>query len=125
MKFVIYFISLVMLVSNAFAHEMIPTYPELRPSYLDGLYSTEVLVFNRREDVRYYEIGVFDKDWNSLPFATNQKIIKIDYLRKKNVELYFRKQEKNKIQYICTTSKILKGEVQYTAITSRICSKIK
>lgn len=114
-----------MFVSNAFAHEMIPTYPELRPSYLDGLYSTEVLVFNRREDVRYYEISVFDKDWNSLPFATNQKIIKIDYLRKKNVELYFRKQEKNKIKYICTTSKILKGEVQYTAITSRICSKIK
>lgn len=114
-----------MLVSNAFAHEMIPTYPELRPSYIDGLYSTNLIIFNRREDVRYYEIGVFDKDWNSLPFATNQKIIKIDYLRKKNIELYFRKQEIERVEYICTISKILKGEVRYTAITSKICSKIK
>lgn len=114
-----------MFSSISFAHEMIPTYPELKPSYVDGLYSTDILIFNRRKDVRYYEISVFDKDWNHIPFATNQKILKIDYLRKKNVELYFRKQEKENVKYICTTSKILKGEVQYTIITSRICSKIK
>jgi hypothetical protein len=125
MKFAIYIICFTFYTLGAYAHEMIPTYPELRPSYIDGLYSTDILLFNRRKDVRYYEIQVFDKDWKPVPFATNQRVVEIEYLRKKNIELYFREQEKEKISYICTMSKILKGEINYTVITSRICSKIK
>lgn len=126
MKFVIAIIvSLTFYASQSFAHEMIPTYPEMRPSIYDGLYSIKLNIFNRRNDVFYYEIGVFDEDWKPLPFGTKEKIIKLDYLNKKDLEIYIREAEKNKVTYICTTSKLIKGDVKFTAVTSKICSKIK
>lgn len=126
MKFINSFIMvLAFYTSQVFAHEMVPAYPELRPSYLDGLYLIELSIFNRRNDVTYYEIGVFDEEWNPLPFATNKKILKLEYLNRSDIEIYVRKSESDKIVYICTTSKLIKGEVKYTGVTSRICSKIK
>jgi hypothetical protein len=107
------------------SHEMTPTYPELRPSFVDGLYSTELYIFNRRFDAKYYEINVFDKEWKPIAFATSDRIIELKYLEKKTIEVYIREADKNKVEYICTTSKLLKQDVQNTGVTSKICSKIK
>ena len=66
--------------TEAIAHEMTPTYPKLEPSHLDGVYKTTMEMFNKREDVSYYEIGVFDKDKNPIPFVSSYKIIKMEII---------------------------------------------
>lgn len=107
------------------AHEMTPTYFEINSSYIDKVVTTQIKLFNRREDVRYYEITVFDEEWNPLPFAAVDKIVKIDYLGRATLDLYFKESDANDIGYICTTSKIVKGEIESSLISSRICSKRK
>jgi hypothetical protein len=111
--------------AQAYGHEMTPTYPKLRPSYTDGLFVLNMKLFNRRDDVKYYEIQVFDKDWNPIPFATSEKLIKTEYLGKKDFELYIRERDSDKVEYVCTLSKLLKSDIESTGITSKICSKIK
>lgn len=111
--------------SSAAAHEMTPTYPEFKYSYVEGVLSTSITLFNRREDVSYYEIGVFDEDFNNIPFATNDRIVEIRYLQTKTFEIYIRKKDETRVEYICTTSKNLKEDVTTSGITSRICSRIK
>ena len=117
------YLAIALLPSFAMAHEWTPTYPELRKSYVDNITVTSMTLFNKREDVRYYEIEVYDEDWNPLPFATSDRVIRIDYLETKKVEIYFR--EEDDITYICTTSKSLKKDVVSSGIKSRICSKVK
>jgi hypothetical protein len=109
----------------AYGHEMTPTYPELRPSIVDGLNVAKLSLFNRREDAAYYEIGVFDKDWNPISFASGEKIIKLDYLEKKSFEVYVRERDEKRVEYICTTSKLEKSSSSASMISSKICSKIK
>lgn len=116
---------LLVLSSWATAHEMTPTYPKLVPSYIDGVYKTSVEVFNRRSDVEYYEIGVFDKDFKSVPFATSYKILKVDYLSKVNIDVYIRSQDVSNAVYVCSQSKLRKDQSVRTIVASRICSKIK
>ena len=125
MKYIIAFTMLILSSTQLLAHEMTPTYPELRPSYVDGLNSTTMKLFNRRDDTIYYEISVFDKDWNEVPFATQDKLIKIGYLEKVDFEVFIRNGDSDKVEYICTTSKLLKSDIGKAAIMSRICSKIK
>jgi hypothetical protein len=116
---------LILTSTQTFAHEMTPTYPELRPSYIDGLYSAKMKLFNRRDDTIYYDIGVYDKDWNKLPFAAQDKLIKINYLERKDFEIFVRGNDYRQVEYICTTSKVLKSDTGKAAVMSRICSKIK
>jgi len=52
------------------AHEWTPTYPELTPSHVEGVVYTDMLLLNRRQDIRYYEISVWDEEWNRVPFAS-------------------------------------------------------
>jgi hypothetical protein len=82
-------------------------------------------MWNRREDVLYYEIGVFDEEWKPVAFASENKILQIAYLGRTTFDLYVRDSDLNRIKYICTTSKQLKQDVQSTGIKSRICSKVK
>jgi hypothetical protein len=114
-----------LLSSAALSHEMTPTYLKLQPSYVEGIYETSVSVFNRRDDVQYYEVGVFDKDFNTIPFKTVYKIIKVDYLSQVNVDVYIRSQDVNRMVYVCSQSKLRKDNITKTAVASRICSKIK
>lgn len=111
--------------TTAVAHEMTPTYPELRPSYVEGLYATTMQMFNKRADVEYYEIAVFDENWNPIPFVTSYNVIKIEYLSKVTFDIYIRKGDVNDARYICSKSKLRKENITRTAINSRICSKIK
>lgn len=110
----------------ASAHEMTPTYFELKPAVIaDGVLFTTIKLFNRREDVRYYEIEVYDSEFKHIPFAATSRVVKIDYLARKSVDVYIRKIDKDKVSYICTLSKLEKESITSGAISSRICSKLK
>jgi hypothetical protein len=123
MKYIIAFLIFVM-PSLSMAHEMVPTYPKVEPSHIDGLYKTTMTIFNKRPEVEYYEIGVFTKDWKPIPFVSNYKIHKIPYLSAATFDVFIRAQDKNKVTYICSQSKLRKQQKTTTAINSRICSKV-
>ena len=40
-----------------------------------------MLLFNRRQDVKYFEVEVTDEDFNPIPFASDNKIYRADYLQ--------------------------------------------
>jgi len=119
-------VMLVLLMSSPlYAHEMTPTYPKLSPSHLDNVYKTTMEMFNKRSDVEYYEIGVFDADWNPIPFVTSYQVIRIRYLGHVTFDVYIRKSDVSRATYICSISKLRKDSSTKTQIASRICSKFK
>mgnify|MGYP001456666470 FL=1 len=107
------------------AHQFTPTYPELSLSYVKGVYKADMLLFNNRQDISYYAIGVYDKDWKPVKFATENRIVKMQHLERKNITVYIREEDKEKALYICSKSKTLVDYAQTSIVTSRICSKIK
>ena len=109
----------------ALAHEMSPTYVKFVPSYVDNVLKTTVELFNRREDVNYYEIEVYDNDWKLMPFVTDNKIINIKYLEKKSIDVYIKNDDKDRVIYVCTLSRFIKDDMTKTNVASRICSKAK
>ena len=117
-------ILLLLISGSANAHQFTPTYPEIKGSYVANVYKADMKLFNKRKDISYYEIQAFDKDWKPLPIGFNS-IIEIDYLETKEVPVYLSKNAAKKVLYICYKSKILKGQVNKTVLSSRICSKIK
>ena len=110
---------------NAQAHEMTPAYPKFNYSYIEGVYVAKMFLFNRRNDVSYYQIGVFTLDWKEIPFASTSKLIKVKHAKKYPFDVYIRNSDLDRVGYICTISKVFKGEEQKALITSRICSKIE
>ena len=107
------------------AHEMTPAYPVLDSSYINGVVVAKMKLFNRREDVEYYQIEVFTEDWKPVSFATTARILKVGYNKNKLFDVYIRFADVKKTKYICTTSKVFKGGNQETLVSSMICSKIK
>ena len=118
-------IAAALITSSAAAHELTPTYPEIESAYVDGVSVIKMKMWNRRDDASYYEVSVYDGEWKPVPFATPERVIKLEYLEHKSFELYIRDADRDKIKYICTISKQLKQDVQSTGIKSRICSKVK
>lgn len=114
-----------MVFGNAYAHEMTPTYPKLERAYIDGVYKTTMEMFNKRQDVEWYEIGVFDSEWNKIPFVSSYKLINLHYLGHVKFDLYIREQDKDRATYVCSKSKLRKENTSKTAVSSRICSKFK
>lgn len=82
-------------------------------------------LFNRRQEIQYYELSVYDDDWNPVTFASENKLIRINYLETKKINVYIKKEDLKKAVYICTESRIRPQEVQATTISSKICSKVK
>ena len=112
--------------TNALSHEMVPTYPKLEPSYMgDNLVSTTMTMFNKRPEVEYYELGVFTGDWEPVPFVSKYKVWKIPYLSTVTIEIYMNRSEAKDAVYICSRSKLRKQDITRTAVSTRICSKIK
>jgi hypothetical protein len=111
--------------SATMAHEMTPTYPKMRPSHMDNVYVTTMEMFNKRKDVEYYEIGVFDEEWNPVPFVTSYEIINIRYLGHVTFDIYIRKSDVSKVEYICSKSKLRKEDLTRTAVASKICSRVR
>ena len=107
------------------AHEMLPTYPQLGPSYVDDVLQVQMRMFNKRQDVEYYEISVFDKDWQVVPFVTGYRILKVEYLSHVKFDIYIRKSDASKAMYVCSRSKLRKDNNEGTVVSSRICSKFE
>ena len=122
-----YFISLLLIVFSysAFAHEMTPTYPKWKYSYMDDLLVTRMEIFNKRSDVEYYELGVFDKDWRPIPFVSQYTILNIPYLERVEVDVYIREIDKFNAEYICSRSKMKTEDLKSSSISSKICSRFK
>ena len=124
MKFL--FLTLFLISSLASAHEMTPAYPKLIPSQVDGLYKTTLKMFNKRDDVEFYDIGVFDRDFNAIPFVSSYSVFKIKYLGHVTFDLYIREKDAKRALYICSRSKLRKHpKTTRTSLSSKICSKIK
>jgi len=120
-----YLILLIMMSGYASAHEFLPTYPKLKNSYVEGVLYTTMNLFNARKDVEYYELGVFDSEWNKVPFAVQDKITRVKYLEKKKIDIYIREKDRKKAVYVCSKSKLIVDGGSKTSLSSRICSKIK
>lgn len=115
----------ILFASSVSAHEWTPTYPKIEQHYMKSVILVKMHMFNRRDDVTFYEIDVFDDEWNPITFVTQQRIFRIKYLERKNIEIYFKQEDEDRITYICTRSKILKNDSAGANVKSRICSKIK
>jgi len=109
----------------ASAHEFTPTYPKLKNSYVEGVLYTTMTLFNMRKDVEYYEFGVFNAEWEKVPFAMQQKVMRFKHLEKKKVDIYIREKDKEEVVYICSKSKLVVTGTAKTSVSSRICSKVK
>ena len=108
------------------AHELTPTYPKLTPSYIPGVMSTHVVLWNARQDVGYYKVDVLDADMNPVSFiATGGDLKKVDYLGRVHIEIFVREEDQDKATYICTQSKLKRGAAQRSLVASNVCSKIR
>lgn len=116
---------LLLISFSSYSHEMTPTYPKFKDSFMDGLLVTEMEIFNKRSDVSYYEIGVFDKDFQPIPFVSSFTVYEVNYLKKVKFEVYIRLKDEPQVTYICSRSRVLEQKVSNTSVTSTICSKIK
>ena len=104
---------------------MTPTYPEWKMSFIPSAKMTTMQMFNKRKDVQWYEIGVFDKEWNLLPFVTRYKILRVKYLSRVKFDVYISDEYENSAEYICSTSKLRGNDNFRPIVESRICSRFK
>ena len=80
---------LCLLLSGAvLSHEMTPTYPKWEISGVDDVKKTTMRLWNSRENVRYYEIGLFSDDWKPIPFVTAYRILPVGYLKEVKFDVY-------------------------------------
>jgi hypothetical protein len=107
------------------AHQFTPTYPQLSLSHIEGVYKTEMVLFNNRNDIEYYGLDVFDKNWDPVRFASENKVVPLSYQERKYVNIYIREMDVSSALYICSKSKILKNVKDPSIVASRICSKLK
>ncbi len=117
---------LILVGGYANAHQWTPTYPKLSMSHVSGVLKVQMEIFNSRKDVNWYEVSVYDKDWNPVNFAVgNEKVFEVPYLKKQKVDVYFRTNDSSRVEYICSKSKLLSADKKVTIVSSRICSKLK
>ena len=114
-----------LLCSSVAAHDMTPTYPKWKMSFIPSAKMTTMQMFNKRQDVQWYEIGVFDKEWNLLPFVTRYKILRVKYLSRVKFDVYISDEYLDNAEYICSTSKLRGNDNFKPIVESRICSRFK
>lgn len=125
MKYII--LLLTMLSGQAsLAHDFTPTYPKLESTHMAGVLKASMKLFNKRNDIRYYRVGVYDEDWNKIPFlVTGGKILNVEYLDTKRFDVYIQESNRDRVTYICTKSLTLQDGSTRSIMASRICSKVK
>ena len=114
-----------LLCGSVAAHDMTPTYPEWKMSFIPSAKMTTMQVFNKRQDVQWYQIGVFDKEWQPIPFVTRYKILNIKYLQRVKFDVYVNSENVKFAEYICSTSKLRGNDNFKPIVESRICSRFK
>ena len=127
MKIMIGYILLVMALGcgMAYSHELTPTYPEFRPSFMDNISVTHMELYNAREEIEFYRVDVYTENWEPVAFATGERTIRVQHSQRYTFELYVRDSDLDKVEYICTTSRLLEGQVQSQGVSSRVCSRVK
>jgi hypothetical protein len=115
---------LLFFMGTGFAHEMVPTYPKLKPSHVTGVMKTSLELFNKRQDVEFYDIGVFTEDWQPIPFVSAYRVAHVRYLGHLKFDVYIRNADADRATYVCSQSK-LRGDGTGTLLASRICSKFQ
>lgn len=126
MRLLKYYLAVAAASGPAMAHELTPTYPELTPSYVPGVWSTHVVLWNARQEIDFYKVDVLDSDMNPVSFiATGGDLKKVDYLNRAHIEIFVREEDKERATFICTESKLKRGLVQRSLVASRVCSKIQ
>ena len=114
-----------LLCGSVAAHDMTPTYPKWKMSFIPTAKMTTMQIFNKRSDVQWYEIGVFDKEWQPIPFVTRYKIINIKYLHRVKFDVYVNEENAKVAEYICSTSKLRGNDDFKPIVESKICSRFK
>ena len=114
-----------LLCGSVAAHDMTPTYPKWKMSFIPSAKMTTMQVFNKRSDVQWYEIGVFDKEWQPIPFVTRYKILNIKYLQRVKFDVYVNEENAKVAEYICSTSKLRGNDDFKPIVESKICSRFK
>ena len=107
------------------AHEMTPTYYKWTPSHVDGVYKTTMEMFNKRKDVEWYEIGVFDKNMKPVQFVSSYRLMNMPYLSHIKFDIYISALDSAVAEYVCSVSKLREMSEKATMVASRICSKVK
>ena len=108
------------------AHDFTPTYPKLETTHMAGVLKASMKLFNKRDDIRYYRVGVFDDEWNKIPFIVQGgKVINVEYLDTKRFDVYIQESKRKDVTYICTKSLTLQDGSTKSIMASRICSKVK
>ena len=118
-------LTLLLVSGFTYAHEMVPTYPKWKLGVYPGILTTTIEIFNKRNDVEFYEIGLFDKDWKPVYFVADYKVIQLKYLSGASIDIYIAKENKDRVEYVCSRSKVRKGGESRTALSSKICSRFK
>tara|TARA_R100000541_G_scaffold10601_3_gene18551 strand:+ start:214 stop:606 length:393 start_codon:yes stop_codon:yes gene_type:complete len=113
------------LASAVIAHEQTPAYPKMKYSTVKNIVKYELSLFNQREEIKYFQIALYDQNFEGLPFSAKYRIMKVDYQTRKNFDVYIRKQDLGRAMYICTISKVAKGIRSKPFVQSMVCSKIK
>tara|TARA_R110002020_G_scaffold5418_2_gene22620 strand:+ start:57 stop:428 length:372 start_codon:yes stop_codon:yes gene_type:complete len=114
-----------LLCGSVAAHDMTPTYPKWKMSFIPSAKMTTMQVFNKRSDVQWYQIGVFDKEWKPIPFVTRYKILNIKYLHRVKFDVYVNEENAKVAEYICSTSKLRGNDDFKPIVESKICSRFK
>lgn len=118
-------LTLLLVSGLAHAHEQVPTYPKWERGIYPGVLTTTIELFNKRSDVEYYEIGVFDEEWEPVYFVADYKVVQLKYLTGTSIDIYIARENRNRVEYVCSRSKIRKDNESRTAVASRICSRFK
>jgi hypothetical protein len=116
---------LLLLSSSSYGHQMMPTYPKLGLTHIEGVKKVEMKLFNSRSDVEFYEIGVFDVLWKPIPFVSLYKIMKVDYLSTVNFNVYISEEDSLGAEYLCSMSKLRADTNNQAMVASKICSRFK
>jgi len=119
-------IFLLLLWSGAvLAHSWTPTYPSFIPSYVEGVHVTNMILLNKRKDVKYYSVDVLTEDFEKVKFVSTSTVYNVDYLQRKSIPIFVREADLPKVMYICSRSEFIKESFPSNKVSSRVCSKIK
>jgi hypothetical protein len=121
-------LTLIILLSGqaSLAHDFTPTYPKLETTHMGGVLKASMKLFNKRDDIRYYRVGVYDSEWNKVPFiVTGGNVINVEYLDTKRFDVYIQESNRDRVTYFCTKSLTLHDGSTRSIWASRSCSKVK
>jgi len=121
-----YIMALLLVLSGpVWGHSWTPTYPKFEQSWADGIYQVNMTLWNSRADVNYFTFDVFDENFNHVPWAAYERTTHVAYLERKIINIYIRKEDLDRVVYICSRTQIVKRKDTASLVSSRICSKIK